>query len=342
MADHLLVRAARGEAVERIPIWLMRQAGRYLEEYRAIRKKHDFLEVVKTPELAAEVSLQPFRFFQPDGVIMFSDILTPLEGMGIPFTLDEGGPRILDPIRSRADLERVRVADPSESTPYVFDLIRLLRAELAGRAPVLGFAGAPWTLATYAVGEGRRKKESAVKTLAFEAPDVLHELLARLADQTASYLAAQVEAGAEVVQLFDTWAGELSERDYVEFALPYQQRALSAVAGRVPTVLFVLGGSAWPHRMAESGADVLSIDWRMPLQRARAAVGAERVLQGNLDPAILLGPPELVRERSLAVLADGGGRNHVFNLGHGLLPSTPRANVALVIETVQGWRAAQE
>jgi uroporphyrinogen decarboxylase len=339
--SHLLVRAARGEPTERVPVWLMRQAGRYLPEYRALRARHDFLELVRTPELAAEASLQPWRRFRPDGVILFSDILTPLEGMGIPFRLDEGGPRITAPVRSSRDLERVHVADPSESTPYVLELARLLRRELGGAAPLIGFAGAPFTLASYAVGDGRSAKESAVKGLALDDPATLHGLLARLADQTASYLAAQVEAGAEVVQLFDTWAGELGRRDYLELALPYQQRALGGVAGRVPVILYVLGSTPHLDLMARSGADVLSVDWRLPLDLVRQRLGGGRPVQGNLDPAVLLGPWERARERVLEVLAEGGGRGHVFNLGHGLLPATPPDSVARLVDTVRGWRPGE-
>jgi uroporphyrinogen decarboxylase len=335
----ILLRAARGEAVERVPVWLMRQAGRYLAEYRDLRARHAFLEVVKSPDLALEVSLQPWRAFRPDGAIIFSDILTPLEGMGIPFRLDEGGPKITIPVRTRAEAEKVRVADPTESTPYVLELVRRLRRAVAGEAAVLGFAGAPFTLATYVVGEGRHAKESAVKQLAFEDPATLHLLLAKLAEQSAAYLAAQVEAGADVVQLFDTWAGELSWRDYREFALPYQQAAIAGVKGRAPVILFVLGGSAYPDLLRASGADVLSVDWRLPLDRARAAARPGQVLQGNLDPAVLLGPPATVRDRVTEVLAAGGGRAHIFNLGHGLLPSTPRENVALLFDTVKAWRA---
>jgi uroporphyrinogen decarboxylase len=334
----LLVRAARGEPVERVPVWLMRQAGRYLAEYRELRSRHGFLDAVKTPELAVELSLQPWRAFRPDGVILFSDILVPLAGMGLPFRLDEGGPRVERPVRHVADVEKLKVADPAESVPYVLEALGRLRREIAGQAAVLGFAGAPYTLAVYAVGEARHAKESAVKTLAFEDPATLHRLLAKLADQTASYLAAQAAAGADVVQLFDTWAGELSWRDYRELALPYQQRAIASVRGRVPVALFVLGGAHVLDLMAASGADLLSIDWRMPLGRARAALGSSVVLQGNLDPAVLLGGADTLRERTLEVLGEGKGTRHVFNLGHGVLPTTPRENVALLFETVKSWR----
>jgi uroporphyrinogen decarboxylase len=336
--NDLLLRAARSEPTERVPVWLMRQAGRYLPEYRAVRERHGFLDVLRTPELAAEVSLQPWRRFRPDGVILFSDILTPLEGMGLAFHIDEGGPRILDPVRSRADVDKLRVADPSESVPYVLELVRLLQRELGAAAPVLGFAGAPFTLATYAVGEGHNTRESGVKRLAYEDPGTLHLLLGKLADQVALYLAAQVEAGAHAVQLFDTWAGELAPRDYRELALPYQARALAAVRGRVPAILFVLGGSAYVDLMAEAGADVLSLDWRIPLDRARKVVGREVALQGNLDPALVLAPPECLVERVREVLAEGGGRGHIFNLGHGVVPSSPPENVSLLFETVRAWR----
>ena len=337
MSDHLLLRALRGESTSRVPVWLMRQAGRYLPEYRAVRAEHEFLEVVKTPELACEVSLQPIRRFDLDGVILFSDILTPLEGMGIPFTLDEGGPRILQPVNTAADVAKVVVADPTESTPYVLDLIRMLNRELAGRVPVLGFAGAPYTLANYSVGDGRRGKASAVKTLAYTEPKTLHALLDKLADQAASYLLAQVEAGVAAVQLFDTWAGELGAGDYREFALPYQQKVIAAVRPRAPVILYV-HGAVDPQLLAASDADVLSVDWRTPLAAARAGAGRDVVLQGNLDPAVLLGPAEVVRARTRAVLADGGGRGHVFNLGHGLLPPTPPDNVAVLVDTVKARR----
>jgi uroporphyrinogen decarboxylase len=340
--NDLLIRAARGEPVERTPVWIMRQAGRYLPEYRAVRGQTDFLTLCKTPELAVEVSLQPYRILDVDAVIMFSDILIPVEAMGQEVRLTEKkGPELPEPIRSREHVERLIVPDPLEKTPFVMEILRTLRRELDGRVPVIGFAGAPWTLAAYMVEGGGSKNYAEIKRLAYKEPDLLHALLDKIADTVILYLNAQIEAGAQVIQLFDSWAGELSPDDYERFALPYEQKIFQSInRGSAPAILFINGCGPFLERMAASGADVLSIDWRIRLEDARRRVGDNIGLQGNLDPCILLSTPGLVREKAREVLKHGGGRRHILNLGHGILPMTPVENARAFVETAKNQTSA--
>ncbi|MFY9607716.1 MAG: uroporphyrinogen decarboxylase [Blastocatellia bacterium] len=334
MKNDLLIRAARGEAVERTPVWMMRQAGRYLPEYRALRANTDFLTLCKTPELAVEVSLQPFRILGVDAVIMFSDILIPVEAMGQEVRLTEQkGPELPDPIRSLEQIDRLIIPDPVEKTGFVTEIIRTLRRELDGAVPLIGFAGAPWTLAAYMIEGGGSKNYAQVKRMMFAEPAMLHALLDKISDTIILYLNAQIEAGAQVIQLFDSWAGELSPRDYVEFALLYEQKIFESLNREaVPAILYINGSGTFLEQMATCGADVLSIDWRVNLEAARARVGNGLTLQGNLDPCVLLSTAETVREKTNELIRAGGGRRHILNLGHGILPMTPVENARAFID----------
>ncbi len=324
-----LLRSCRGEPVDRPPVWLMRQAGRYLPEYRRIREQLGFMDLCRNVERAVEVSLLPTRLVGAEAVILFSDIFVPVLGMGVDLEF-QPGPIVADPIRSLHQVEALRVPDPRESVPYVFEILRCLRAELAPASiPLLGFSGAPFTLAAYLV-EGRGGGEFAtLKRMIHQAPEVLRALLARLTELVVGYLEAQVEAGAQVVQLFDTWAGLLSPADYREWVLPTHKEIAAKLQGAdAPLVLYVKGGAHVLDAMIESGADVLSLDWRVDLAEAARRVGTRASLQGNLDPSALAAPRERIFQwvREIADAA-APARGHILNLGHGCLPDTPVAGV---------------
>jgi uroporphyrinogen decarboxylase len=331
MPDPLLVRVARREPVERTPVWFMRQAGRSLPEYRALRERYSFFELAGTPELCAEVTLQPVRRHGVDAAVLFADIMTPVLEMGIDVELVEGvGPVVADPVATMADVDRLRVCEPDAS---VLEAIRIVRGELdAGRA-VIGFCGAPFTVAGYLV-EGRPSRDFArTKALMYREPSVWHALMERLSDQFARYVVAQVDAGADVIQVFDSWVGALSPSDYEEFVAPYSARILSAVD--VPTIHFGTSTATLLSGMAEAGGDVMGLDWRIPLDSGWAEVGDDRGVQGNLDPAVLLGPWERVEAETRAILARARGRpGHVFNLGHGVPPETDPAVLGRLTEVV--------
>ena len=337
MKNDLLLRAARGETTERTPVWMMRQAGRYLPEYRAVRADTDFLTLCKTPELAVEVSLQPYHIVGVDAVIMFSDILIPVEAMGQEVQLTEKrGPELPDPIRTREQVDRLAVPDPVEKTGFVMEIIRILRRELDGAVPLIGFAGAPWTLAAYMIEGGGSRNYASVKRMMFGDPQTFHALLDKVADTIILYLNAQIEAGAQVVQLFDSWAGELSPRDYETFALPYERKIFESInRAAAPTIIYINGSGTFLEQMATCGADVLSLDWRVNLQDARARVGDHLTLQGNLDPCVLLSTPEVITEKARALIGEGGGHRHILNLGHGILPMTPVDNARAFIEAAK-------
>ncbi len=317
----LLTRAARREQVERTPVWFMRQAGRSLPEYRSLRERHSFWEVAGTPELCAEVTLQPVRRHGVDAAVMFADIMTPVVGMGIDVELVEAvGPVIATPVRSAADVDRLRVPEPEEAFAPVLEAIRIVRGELDADQAVVGFCGGPFTVAGYLV-EGRPSRDFAtVKALMYTRPEVWRALLEKLADCFAAYVAAQVRAGADVVQLFDSWVGSLSPADYDEFVAPWSARILAAAGA--PTIHFGTGTATLLEAMAAAGGDVIGLDWRIRLDDGWGRVG-DRGVQGNLDPAVLLGPWELAETRALDVLRRAHGRpGHIFNLGHGVLPGT--------------------
>jgi uroporphyrinogen decarboxylase len=320
-----LLRACRGEPVDRPPVWLMRQAGRYLPDYRRVRERLSFLELCRDVDAAVEVSLQPLRQVGTEAVIFFSDIFVPIAGLGIEFDF-RPGPVVAEPIRSLAQVDRLRAGDPRESVPFVFEILRRLRRELAGeRVPLIGFAGAPFTLAAYLV-EGHGSKEfAAIKRMMLRAPEVLRALQAKLTALVVEYLAAQIDAGAQVVQLFDTWAGLLGADDYAEWVLPvHREIAAKLDRSRAPLILYVRDGAHLLEPMLASGADVISLDWRVEVAEAARLAGRRASLQGNLDPAALFAPAETIAQRVKAIAAAAApARGLVLNLGHGCLPDTP-------------------
>lgn len=331
----LFLRACGGEALPRVPVWMMRQAGRYLPEYREIRAKHGFLEVCKTPELAEEVSLQPFRRLGVDAVIAFSDILIPAEAMGLALELGDAGPNLPNPVRRKTDVERLRIFDPEMETGFLPEAIRRIVKSIGPEVPVLGFAGAPWTLACYMVEGKTREGFATVKEFLYRDAKTFRELLHRIAQATIPYLKAQIAAGATAVQLFDTWSGELNLQDYQESALPAVQEVISDISGSVPVIYYTKASQHLLSAAARSGANVLSVDWRVDLGEIRAALGPKIALQGNVDPAVLAGPAEKIREVTQDTMNSLAGRGHILNLGHGILPSTPVENAQLFVETGQ-------
>jgi uroporphyrinogen decarboxylase len=337
----LFLRACRGEALPRVPVWMMRQAGRYLPEYRELRAKHAFLEVCKTPDLAVEVSMQPFRRLGVDAIIVFSDILIPVEAMGLPLELGDAGPNLPEPVRSLDAVRKLRQFDPETETGFLMEAIRRIVRTAGPDVPVLGFAAAPWTLACYMV-EGKTKEGFAtVKEFLYTEPATFRELLGRIARATIGYLKAQIAAGAAAVQLFDTWCGELALPEYRAFALPAVQEVISAVRGTVPVIYYTKASHHLLSAVAESGADVLSCDWRVNLAELRARVGSKIALQGNLDPAVLFAPQEHIRETTRGILGQLGGVGHILNLGHGILPGTPVENARTFITTGQQFSFAE-
>ncbi|MGD1903939.1 MAG: uroporphyrinogen decarboxylase [Geitlerinemataceae cyanobacterium] len=335
-----LLRAARGEKLDRPPVWMMRQAGRYMKAYRDLREKYpSFRERSEIPEVAIEISLQPWRAFKPDGVILFSDIVTPLPGIGIEMDIAEGkGPIIANPIRTQAQVDALYPIEPDESTPFIRPILKALREEVKSDATVLGFVGAPWTLAAYAVEGKGSKTYSVIKNMAFSDPAVLHALLVKIADTITDYACHQIECGAQLIQMFDSWAGQLSPQDYEVFALPYQKRVFEKIKAKhpeTPLILLVSGSAGLLERMGESGADLISVDWTVDMADARRRLGPEMGVQGNLDPGVLFGSKEFIRDRIIDTIKKAGPRGHILNLGHGILPTTPEENAAYFFETAK-------
>jgi uroporphyrinogen decarboxylase len=332
--EPLLVRACRLEPVERTPVWYMRQAGRSLPQYREVRKRYGLFDIVREPELCAEVTLQPVEAHGVDGAVMFTDIMFPVLGMGIDVELVENvGPVISRPVATRADVDRLRVTEPEESAPFILEAVRLVRQQLAPSGAVIGFCGGPFTVAGYLI-EGKPTRDfTKVKTMMYREPAVWHALMGKLADQFARYVNGKVRAGADVIQVFDSWVGALSPSDYEEFVAPYSARILGSVD--VPTIHFGTGTAALLGDMAEAGGDVIGLDWRIALDRGWAEVGEDRGVQGNLDPAALLGPWERVEAAARDILDRAAGRpGHVFNLGHGVVPDTDPAVLRRLTEFV--------
>ncbi len=318
------------------PVWLMRQAGRYLPEYRAIRERLSFIEMCKRPEVACEVTLQPLRRFDLDAAIVFADILLPLEPMGVGFHFaPEGGPVIEQPIRSGRDVRGIRAIDPRSELDYVMETLGLVRRELEGRTPVIGFAGAPYTLASYVVEGGHTRDYAHVKAFMLEDPATFARLMELLAEVVAGYLLAQIEAGAQAVQLFDSWVGWLAPYDYERLVLPHVRYVVDQVRGHgAPVIYFANGASGMLDLVGRAGADVYGVDWRVALDRAWEQLG-DVAVQGNLDPLALLGPPAAIEARVVDVLERAGGRpGHIFNLGHGLTPQVPPDHVKFLVDTV--------
>jgi uroporphyrinogen decarboxylase len=335
MNDRFL-KACRREPVDCTPVWFMRQAGRYMAEYRALRAKHSILELCKTPELAAQVTLQPIDRFPLDAAIIFADILLPLEPMGLSLEFAAGeGPVIHNPVRNQADIERLNVIDGGE-LDYVAEAIRQARHALNGRVPLIGFAGAPFTLASYAIEGGSSRNYLLTKQLMYSEPKAWHQLMDKFARVITGYLRRQIKAGAQAIQLFDSWVGCLSVGDYVEYVMPHVQLIFEGLKREgVPMIHFGTGTSAMLPQMREAGGDVLGIDWRIHLDEAWATVGHDVAVQGNLDPLTLFAPLHEIERRVEDILRRAGGRpGHIFNLGHGILPTTPIEHVAATIDMV--------
>jgi len=341
-ANDRLLRALLRQPVDVTPVWVMRQAGRYLPEYRAVREKAgDFMTLCRTPELACEVTLQPLRRFALDGAILFSDILTIPDAMGLGLHFSEGeGPRFERPLRRAADIDALGVPDPEDSLGYVMDAVRLIRRELDGRVPLIGFAGSPWTLATYMIEGGSSRDFAATKRMLFDEPRLLHRLLELLARAVTGYLQAQIRAGAQAVMIFDTWGGVLTPRDYREFSLQYMSRICAGLASefagqRVPRIVFTKNGGQWLEAQAMSGCDALGIDWTTDLGDARARVGDRVALQGNMDPAVLYASAERIEAEVGQLLESfGQGSGHVCNLGHGVHQHVEPEKVGVFVDAV--------
>jgi uroporphyrinogen decarboxylase len=342
LKNDVYLRALLRQPTERTPIWMMRQAGRYLPEYRQVRKQAgDFMALCKNPELACEVTLQPLRRFALDAAILFSDILTIPDAMGLGLYFEAGeGPRFQHVLRSMSAIEQLPIPDPEVELRYVMDAVRTIRRELNGAVPLIGFSGSPWTLATYMVEGGSTKNFSEVKRLMFAEPQAMHLLLDKLAQSVTLYLNAQIAAGAQAVMIFDTWGGVLSPRDYREFSLAYMSKIVSGLTrhadGRqVPVTLFTKNGGAWLADMAATGCDALGVDWTTDLATARQLVGDTVALQGNMDPSILYAPPARIEAEVATILASyGSGNGHVFNLGHGIHPEVDPEHAGAFIEAV--------
>jgi len=336
------LRALQRQPVDVTPVWMMRQAGRYLPEYRQSRARaKDFLTLCQTPELACEVTLQPIARFPLDAAILFSDILTIPDAMGLGLYFSEGeGPRFERPVRNISQINNLGVPDPNEALRYVMDAVSLIRGELAGKVPLIGFSGSPWTLATYMVEGGSTKNFRHVKGLMFEQPKAMHTLLDTLAEAVTAYLNAQIAAGAQAVMVFDTWGGILSTRDYLAFSLDYMRKIVAGLTReydgqRVPVILFTKEGNEWLEEIAATGCDAVGLDWKLPLSVARARVGDKVALQGNMDPCVLYASPERIRDEVASILASfGSGNGHVFNLGHGIHPQIDPEHVKVFIDAV--------
>jgi uroporphyrinogen decarboxylase len=342
LANDRFLRALLREPVDRTPVWMMRQAGRYLPEYRATRARAgSFMQLCTNPELACEVTLQPLERFPLDAAILFSDILTVPDAMGLGLYFETGeGPRFERTVRSDADLGALKDPDPEQELGYVMDAVRLIRAELAGRVPLIGFSGSPWTVATYMVEGGSSKNYSRIKAMVYDRPDLMHGLLERVTATTIGYLQAQVAAGAQAVMVFDTWGSILTPAAYREFSLGYMARIVEAMpkeqdGRRLPVILFTKGGGPWLDAMAATGCDALGVDWTTDLRDARARVDGRVALQGNLDPSALYASPEVIRGEVLKVLESfGHGTGHVFNLGHGIHPDVNPEHAGAMVQAV--------
>ncbi len=342
LKNDIFIKALLKQPVDRTPIWMMRQAGRYLPEYREVRAKAgSFMNLCTNPELACEVTLQPLERFRFDAAILFSDILTIPDAMGLGLYFVEGeGPKFERPIRTKADVDNLIVPDPTVELRYVTDAVSLIRKNLHGRVPLIGFSGSPWTLATYMVEGGSSKSFRKVKGMMYEQPGLMHQMLDKLAHSVAAYLNAQIEAGAQAVMVFDTWGGMLSSEDYLDFSLKYarQVRELlnTSIAGQqIPTIFFTKGGGLWLEAMAEAGYDALGLDWQTDMANARARVGDKVALQGNMDPIALYAEPAVIRNKVQSILEKyGSGSGHVFNLGHGILPDVNPEHVKAMVDAV--------
>jgi uroporphyrinogen decarboxylase len=338
LKNDLLLRTLRGEVVERPPVWMMRQAGRYLPEYRVLREKYGFFERCQTPQLACEITVQPIDIIGVDAAILFSDILVVPQAMGMEVQLIESkGPVLPDPIKNQHDLEKITIPDVDEKLGYVFKAIQLIKEELNGRVPLIGFAGAPWTLLCYMVqGKGSKTFDEA-KAFCYTQPKLAHQLLQMITETTIAYLKAQVQAGADVVQIFDSWGGLLGQEDFENISLRYMRQIVQALKEEVPVILFAKGAWHSLDAMAATGAQALGIDWCTPPQLARQLAATQIVLQGNFDPAKLLSPIPVIKKEVRQMLQDFGGQHHIANLGHGILPNIPVDHAKAFVDEVKEW-----
>jgi uroporphyrinogen decarboxylase len=338
------LRACRRQSTEYTPIWLMRQAGRYMKEYRALRKKYSFLEMCKNPELAAKVTLQPIERFKLDAAIVFSDILIPLEPMGVEFEFaKEEGPVFHHPIRERKDVEKLRVIEPEEEISFVMRAIQIVRKELGGKIPLIGFSGAPFTLASYIIEGGHSKNYILTKGLMYQDRPTWDVLMEKISEVLIRYLNAQIQSGVQALQLFDSWVGCLSPHDYEEYVLPYSKKVIEGVDKKVPLIHFATSSSTLLKLMKRAGGDVIGVDWRVDIGEAWALIGYDVAIQGNLDPVVLFGPVDLIEKKVKRVLDCIDSRpGHIFNLGHGILPSTPVDHVAALIEAVHEYSSRSD
>ena len=329
--DPILLRAARGEDVERPPVWLMRQAGRYMAEFRAYSTKYGFRYRSETPEIAIELSMQPWRAFKPDGVIMFSDILTPLPALGIEFDVVKGKGPVVEPVRTMADVNAMKqLDDPDSQLPFVREILSTLRKEIDGQSTMLGFVGSPWTLAAYAMEGSSDRHLMTTKQIMTQDPETLHAFLSKLADALGVYVCHQIDSGAQVVQIFDSWAHHLSPQQFLEFSHPYNERIIAYVKERhpeTPLIFHANGGVGKLHELKKSTADVIGLDWNTSMSEARAILGPDRVLQGNMDPMYLFASPDRIREEVAKNVKDAGNGKHILNVGHGVAQGTPEENV---------------
>ena len=337
LQNDLFLRACRKEKIDTTPVWIMRQAGRYLPEYRAVREKADFLTMCKTPELAAEVTIQPVDIIGVDAAILFSDILVIPEAMGMHLEMNEGkGPVFHQPVRNSSDVDNLKIIDPFKDLKYVMDAVKLTKKELNGRVPLIGFAGSPWTLLTYMVEGKGSKNFSEIKKFIYNNPKAAHKALEKISDAVAEYLSAKIESGVNAVQIFDTWGGLLSQSDFNEFSLNYITRIIQKLKRtNEPVIVFAKGVHHSLDKLTASGADVIGLDWTMDLGEVKLKTGGKVALQGNLDPTVLYGTEELIRAEAVKVLKSfGAGSGHVFNLGHGILPDVKPENAKALVNIV--------
>ncbi len=337
--DTIFLKACRHEKVAYTPIWLMRQAGRYMKEYRAIREKYSFLTMCKTPEIAAEVTLQPIKAFNLDAAIIFADILLPLEGMGIDLEFTAGsGPVIHNRIKNRADIEKLRIIEPEEDVPFLMEAVKFVCGELKGKIPLIGFSGAPFTLASYMIEGGGSRNYIETKKLMYRDQESWGLLMEKISLVIVKYLNAQIKAGAQAVQLFDSWAGCLSPEDYERFVLPYSKRVIENLIPGKSVIHFAANSATLLERMKEAGGNIIGIDWRVGLKDAWRRIGYDVGIQGNLDPVALFAPIPEIEKKVKNILEDAENRpGHIFNLGHGILPQTPTDSVAAVINAVHEY-----
>lgn len=335
--NNRLLLAARRQPVDRPPVWIMRQAGRYMPEFRAIRAKHDFLTVCRTPELACEVTLQPLEPIGVDAAIIFSDILIPLTPMGMEVRFDEHGPHLDNPLRDVANVAKLRAFDPAEDVAYLGEALRMVKREIDGKLPLIGFGGAPWTLAAYMIEGGGSKNYSHIKRFMYNEPVAFDDLMNRLADMLISYLRFQVTSGADCIQIFESWGGALSPRDFRRFALPAIRKVINGLSGlNVPIILYMNGAGPVLEDLADAGPAVVGVDWRVDLSDAFARVGDRVAIQGNMDPCMLYAPEAAIAAEVQRLAAEVGGRpGHIFNLGHGILPDVPVAHAQAFVRAVK-------